>query len=144
MVASFATITHSRPETRPTPQMIEAQCTSPPYMPQAASWPTSRKGEPGSSSARTRSRGSILPRAAWSPPTVTVATLTFRSFTSSPMRPALALNSAERAFSWLFSTVILRSFFREGAPDHHALDVVGALVDLRHAHVAPEPLDGKV
>src|SRR5260221_126344 len=62
MVASLATMTHSRPETRPTPQIIDAACTSPPYMPQAASWPISRNGEPGSSSLLTRSLGSILPQ----------------------------------------------------------------------------------
>jgi hypothetical protein len=33
-----------------------------PYMPLAVSWPTSRKGEPGSSSRSTRSRGSSFPR----------------------------------------------------------------------------------
>src|SRR6185436_17419460 len=102
MVASFATTTHSRSAMRPMPQMIEAECTSPPYMPQAASWPISRKGEPGSSSLLTRSRGSIFPRptclsrAEASPPSATVWILSFRSPTRLCMRSALARNSAER------------------------------------------------
>src|SRR3989454_8383668 len=151
MVASFATITHSRPETRPMPQMIEAECTSPLYMPQAASWPISRNGEPASSSVRTRSRGSSLPRAAclsraaWSPPMVTVATFSLRSATSERMRSALARNSAERGLIWLRITVMVgRSSLLERPADHHALDVARTFVDLRHAHVAPQALHGKV
>src|SRR5690349_275701 len=159
MVASLATMTHSRPETRPMPQMIDALCTSPEYMPQAASWPISRKGDPGSSSVRTRSRGRSLPRAvclsraAWSPPTLTVATFCFRSSTSAFMRSAFALNSGERALSWLLMTLIpprnqgqttFFSFALQVAANDHALDIARALVDLRHAHVAPETLDREV
>src|SRR3954462_13329248 len=149
IVASFATITHSRPDTRPMPQMIEAECTSPEYMPYAASWPTSRKGEPGSSRFLTRSRGSILPRAVclsralWSPPTLAAATFCFRSSTSAFIRSALARNSAERALTWLLMALI-GSLLLQGAPDHHALDVARAFVDLRHAHVAPVALDREV
>src|SRR3954471_6669890 len=155
MVASFATITHSRPETRPMPQMMEALCTSPEYIPQAASWAISTNGEPASSSVCTRSRGSILPRAvclsraACSPPMLTVATFSLRSSTSAFMRSALARNSAERVLSWLFSVLMARLSGRsrtltEGASYHHALDVVRAFVDLRHAHVAPQALDREV
>ena len=60
--ASLATIIVSRPETRPMPAIIPAPGASPLYMSLAASWPISRKGEPGSSSRSTRSRGSSLPR----------------------------------------------------------------------------------
>src|SRR4051812_14215178 len=150
MVASFATITHSRPETRPMPQMMEALWTSPEYIPQAASWPISRNGEPGSSSVRTRSRGSILPRAvclsraAWSPPTLAAPTFSLRSATSVCMRSALARNSAERALTWLLMTLMVRSLFGERAADHQALDVVRPFVDLGDAHVAPQALDWEV
>ena len=44
------------------PAIMPAPGTSPSYMSQAASWPISRNGEPGSSSRSTRSRGSSLPR----------------------------------------------------------------------------------
>ena len=53
---------HLRPDTRPMPAIMPAPGTSPSYMSQAASWPISRNGEPGSSSRSTRSRGSSLPR----------------------------------------------------------------------------------
>src|SRR4051812_2949061 len=54
---------HSRPDTRPMPAIIPAPGASSWYMPFAASWPISSRGEPGSSSRVTRSRGSSLPRA---------------------------------------------------------------------------------
>src|SRR3954467_13469471 len=154
MVASFATITHSRPDTRPTPQIIEAECTSPLYIPQAASWPISRNGEPGSSSLFTRSRGSIFPRAtcfslaAASPPCDTVSILLRRSETNPCIRSAFAFKPDERGLSWLLSTLILppgrvRSPpLLEGASYDHALDVARAFVDLRHAptrRLAPLP-----
>src|SRR4051794_32738524 len=72
---------HSRPDPRPTPAIIPAPGASFPYTPFAASWPTSRNGEPGSSSRVTRSRGSSLPRATWrsrclsGPPRAAAATL---------------------------------------------------------------------
>src|SRR5688572_1700503 len=94
------------------PATIEAEGTSPPYMPQAASWPISRKGEPGSSSVRTRSRTSSLPRAtcfaraASSPPCETAAAFCRRSSTRPRMRSALARNSSERGLSWLLMTGI--------------------------------------
>ena len=61
-VASLQTIIACRPDTRPMPAIMPAPGTSPSYMSQAASWPISRNGEPGSSSRSTRSRGSNLPR----------------------------------------------------------------------------------
>src|ERR1700741_1959735 len=133
------------------PQMIDAECTSPPYMPHAASWPISRNGEPGSRSRAPRSRGSILPpavclsRADWSPPWETVATFSRRSETRACMRPALARNSSERGLSWLLIAAIraLSSFLQRTADDQ-SLDVVRALVDLGHAHVAPQALDREV
>src|SRR5512145_2028255 len=156
MVASFATMTHSRPQTRPMPQMMDAEWTSPLYMPQAASWPISRNGEPGSSSLATRSRGSILPRAvclsraAWSPPCRTVAIFSRKSATSARMRSAFSRNSAERGLSRLLIRTVpaasdsALSSFLQAAPDHQALDVVRALVNLGDAHVAPQPLDREV
>src|SRR5260221_5739690 len=92
--------------------MIDAEGISPPYMPKAASWPISRNGEPGSSSVRTRSRTSSLPRAtclrraASSPPAETTAAFCFRSPTRPRMRAALARNSSDRGLSWLLMTGI--------------------------------------
>ncbi len=98
----WPTTTHSRPMTRPMPAISPAAGTSPPYMPCAASGPSSRKGEPGSSRASTRSRGSILPRSRWRtraagpPPSRARATVARRSSTSAAMASALARASAER------------------------------------------------
>src|SRR3974377_2117274 len=47
------------------PQMIPAAAMLSSYMPKAASCENSRNGDPGSSSARTRSRGSSLPLPVW-------------------------------------------------------------------------------
>src|SRR5665647_3801807 len=62
MVASLATITHSRPSMRPMPVITPAPCTALSYMPLAASGDSSRNGEPGSIRFITRSRGNSLPR----------------------------------------------------------------------------------
>src|SRR6185503_17219114 len=75
--------------------------------PPGADLAASEDGDPGSSSERTRSRGSILPRAvclsraAWSPPTVTMETFCLRSSTRPLMRSAFSRNSAERGLIWL-------------------------------------------
>ena len=47
-VASLATMSTSRPETRPMPVTMPAPGASSSYMPQAASGESSRNGEPGS------------------------------------------------------------------------------------------------
>src|SRR6185436_3323584 len=130
MVASLATITHSRPETRPMPQIIEAECTSPPYMPQAASCPTSRNGEPGSSRPRTRSRGSSLPRARCfsrafsSPPIAALSVFSFRSATSPRMRSALARKSAERRSSCERIVGMARALSSSGRLSRHEHEAV--------------------
>ncbi|CAM5668653.1 hypothetical protein SALBM311S_12139 [Streptomyces alboniger] len=62
-VASLATITHSRPLTRPIPAMTPAAGACPSYIPSAARGASLRKGEPGSRRVSTRSRGSSFPRA---------------------------------------------------------------------------------
>ena len=68
----------------------------------AASCDSSRNGEPGSSSARTRSRGSSLPRArcrsraAAPPPCLIAATLARRSRTKASIAAALARNASAR------------------------------------------------
>ena len=96
-VASLATITHSRPDTRPIPVMMPAPGASSSYMPSAASGDSSRNGEAGSSSPATRSRGSSLPRAVCrslarcGPPRAATAS---RSL-SSPARASFTL-----AFCW--------------------------------------------
>src|SRR5258708_23863366 len=81
-------MTHSRPATRPMPQMIPAEAMRSSYMSHAASCENSRNGEPGSSSERMRSRGRSLPRPLWRsratspPPCSIIATLARRSSTS--------------------------------------------------------------
>ena len=101
MVASLHTITHSRPEMRPTPVMMPAPWMSFAYMSSAASGDSSRNGEPGSISRSTRSRGSSLPRATWrsrclsGPPAAASARLAASSATSARMAAALALNSSD-------------------------------------------------
>src|SRR5579864_3698178 len=99
--------THSCPETRPTPVMMPAPGAASPYRPMAASGDSSRKGEPGSSSSFTRSRGSSLPRpaclarAASPPPIATRSSFSRRSVTSADIAPAFAWNSSEPGFSLL-------------------------------------------
>jgi len=91
---------------------MPAQGASSLYMPNAASCENSRKGEPGSSRLRTRSRGSNLPREVWrsrdvSPPPIS-ATATFarKSATSAAMASLLVLNSAERVWIFVLRTAI--------------------------------------
>src|SRR6266568_3152866 len=77
-------------------------------MPKAASCESSRKGEPGSSSRRRRSRGSNFPRArcfacaASSPPCAARSTLARRSATSAASARAFAWNSSEPGLSFVF------------------------------------------
>src|SRR5688572_30704284 len=140
------------------PATIEAEGTSPPYIPNAASWPISRNGEPGSSSVRTRSRTSSLPRAtclaraASSPPCETAAAFSRRSSTRPRMRSALARNSAGRGLRWLLITgmrsalsdarvghgVMREQLARAGVALSHPVD--DALAELEHARGAIDRL----
>src|SRR5438874_11380545 len=61
-VASFATITHSRPSTTPMPVTIPAAGACPSYSPQAAGGESSRKAVSGSTRRSTRSRAVSFPR----------------------------------------------------------------------------------
>src|ERR1041384_6668758 len=104
-------MTHSRPETLPIPQIIEAEWTSPVYMPHAASCPISRNGEPGSSRLLTLSRAAAawrlrcFSRASASPPSETSATFCLRSSTMARIRSELLLNSADRGLTSLLSVL---------------------------------------
>src|SRR6266446_115505 len=99
---------HSWPDTRPMPVMRPAPGASSSYMPKAASCESSRKGEPGSSNRRRRSRGSNFPRARCleradsSPPCAARSTLARRSATSAPSARAFAWNSSELGLSFVF------------------------------------------
>src|SRR6266851_2435630 len=125
---------HSWPETRPTPVMRPAPGASSSYMPKAASCESSRKGEPGSSNRRRRSRGSNFPRARCleradsSPPCAARSTLARRSATSAASARAFAWNSSEPGLSFVFMAGI--SPAAGGEP----------LVDLVQAVGAPEGL----
>src|SRR5690606_8558109 len=129
------------------PAMMPALGASPPYMPQAASWPISRNGVPGSSSFSTRSRGSSLPRAVClaravsPPPRWTSAAFARKSSTSERIVSALAWNSAERGSIRDFRTSIARSLHRlavQLAADQHPADLAGACADFVELRVAPE------
>src|SRR6267143_5666934 len=115
---------------RPTPVMMPAPGASPSYTPNAASWESSRNGEPGSSSRRRRSRGRSFPRsrclarAASSPPCAARSTLARRSATSVAIAPAFAWNSSERGFSLLLMTGI--SPAAGGKPFVYLIQPVGA------------------
>src|SRR5947207_1968460 len=93
---------HSTPLTLPTPVITPAPGASLSYMPMAASGDSSRNGEPGSSSARTRSRGKSLPRPTWRlrdsspPPNRTFSVRALRSATSARIASAFFLKLSER------------------------------------------------
>src|SRR5690348_742819 len=112
-VASLATTTISRPCTRPMPVSRPAAGAASSYMPCAASGESSRNGEPGSSRARMRSRGSSLPRAAClsrafaPPPAAARSSCALRSATSACNRSALARNSALLGSTRVSSTGML-------------------------------------
>src|SRR5258706_4682748 len=111
-VASFATTTDWRRDPRPTRVTIPAAGTWLSYMSQAASCDNSRKGEPMSSSWRTRSRGSSLPRptcfsrAVSPPPLPTRPIFSRRSDTRAVIASRPALNSGERGLSLVWIAVI--------------------------------------
>src|SRR5712691_11977067 len=121
---------HSWPDTRPMPVMRPAPGASSSYMPKAASCESSRKGEPGSSNRRRRSRGSNFPRArcfaraASSPPCAARSTFARRSAASAAIARAFAWNSSERGFSLLLMTGI--SPAAGGEPFVDLLQPVGA------------------
>src|SRR3954471_21297822 len=122
---------HSTPLTRPTPVITPEPGASLSYMPIAASGDSSRNGEPGSSSARTRSRGSSLPRDTWRlrlcspPPSRTVSVRPLRSATSPRIASALRLKVSERVSICEARTVMSGST----CPDH----VPGSSQPLRQA-----------
>src|SRR6185312_12963072 len=125
-VASFATTTTSMPCTRPMPVTSPAPGAAPSYMPCAASGENSRNGEPASSSARMRSRGSSLPRsvcfarALSPPPSAACAICSLRSSTTARSCAALAWNSGERVSIWDSMTGIA-SFLGDRAMKTHPL-----------------------
>jgi len=93
---------HSTPLTRPTPVITPEPGASLSYMSIAASGESSRNGEPGSSKARTLSRGKSLPRPTWRlresspPPSRTFSVRPLRSATSARIASAFFLKVSER------------------------------------------------
>src|SRR6266568_3834935 len=110
--------------------MMPAPGASSSYTPNAASWESSRNGEPGSSSRRKRSRGSNFPRATCfaragsSPPCAARSTLARRSATSAPSARAFAWNSSELGSSFVFMAGI--SPAAGGEPLVYLVQAVGA------------------
>eukprot|EP00962_Isochrysis_galbana_P017724 scaffold5098_cov112-Isochrysis_galbana.AAC.2 len=95
---------HSRPATDPMPDTRPPDGTcSAPYSPWPASWESSRKGEPTSSRASIRCRGSNLPREACSaaartpPPCSATAAAAAITAACSSMRRTLPANAADEA-----------------------------------------------
>ena len=101
-VASFATITHSRPSTTPIPVTMPAPGACPSYMSHAASAFSSRNAESGSISRSIRSRAVSLPRsrcrasARSPPPCATSAVRSRSSATSSAIRSCRAAKASSR------------------------------------------------
>src|SRR5215207_6752653 len=102
MVESLQTIIASRPPTRPMPVISPAPWMSSSYMPCAASGPSSRKGEPGSTRRSTRSRGRSLPRARcrsrarFGPPFATAARRRASSLLSASQAARFACAASDR------------------------------------------------
>src|SRR3954452_19413623 len=140
MVASLATMTHSRPDTRPTPVITLAEWTSPPYRPYAASGDSSRNAVPGSIKRSTRWRASILPRdkcrlhETSPPPPATLFSFSRNSATSARMVRALWENSAEPGSIVERSDMAFR-VFKLYAATHRA---AGIMVSLRYGPAQPQ------
>src|SRR5690348_2161421 len=126
-VASLATTITSQPLTRPMPVMSPAAGAASSYMPCAANGDSSRNGEPGSSRARMRSRGSSLPRAtcfsrAFSPPPSAVraswvfnSSVSLRRFAALPRKASLLLSMAVER------TVMVDTVAGAGASTGHSI-----------------------
>src|SRR5712691_13520751 len=100
-VASFATITHSRPSTTPIPVTMPAAGAWPSYSSQAASAFSSRNAAPGSTRRSMRSRAVSFPRDRWrsvafSPPPRAISAVRSRNSATRPsMRRRRRLNSSD-------------------------------------------------
>src|SRR5712691_7924733 len=124
------------------PVMMPAPGASSSYMPRAASCESSRKGEPGSSNRRRRSRGSNFPRARCleradsSPPCAARSTLARRSATSAASAREFAWNSSEPGLSLLRIAAIAVLFpSRNGMTGKQLVGMLPA----RFGADAPEP-----
>src|SRR6185312_10939088 len=120
-VASLATTITSQPLTRPMPVMSPAAGAASSYIPCAASGDSSRNGEPGSSRARMRSRGSSLPRATCfsralaPPPSAVRARAAFSSSVSLRRWAALPRKASLLLSMVVERTVMVGSVASEGA-----------------------------
>src|SRR5438105_1382972 len=135
----------SRPLMRPTPVMMLADETSPPYKSYAASGESSRKGVSGSSRSLTRSRARSLPRATWRarasslPPRVAAASLSRKSSTRRFMAAELRANSLERGSTAEGRTGMSARLVEKLRPNQHAPDFTGPGADLVELGIPQEP-----
>ena len=123
-VASFATITHSRPSTTPIPVTMPAPGACPSYISHAASADSSRKAVSGSQSRSIRSRAVSLPRARWRS-SACVAAAARRPEPSALAAPRRAppsarcrrVNASESRSTWELRTPIAMSLARSPERD---------------------------
>src|SRR5882672_7304322 len=150
-VASFATITHSRPSTMPTPVTIPAAGAWPSYSSQAASAFSSRNAAPGSTRRSMRSRAVSFPRERWrsvafSPPPRAISAVRSRNSATRPsMRRRRRLNSSDSRSTCEVRTAIALSLSRgrrvpEG-PASRLLAMIIAHLDLDAFFAAVEELE---
>ena len=104
-VASFATITHSRPSTTPIPVTIPADGACPSYSSHAARAFSSRNAVPGSTSRSMRSRAGSLPRERCrstdaSPPPAATSAVRSRSSATSASMPPPGARTCRRVRHW--------------------------------------------
>src|SRR4051812_12610707 len=132
-VASFATITHSRPSTTPMPVTMPAAGACPSYMSQAARAFSSRNAPPGSTRRSMRSRAVSFPRercrsVAFSPPPrATAAERSRTSATSVSMRSRRRPKTSSRSTPDS-RTAIHRSLQSVRVPDEKLLEKYADLV----------------
>src|SRR5712691_1285984 len=150
-VASFATITHSRPSTTPIPVTMPAAGAWPSYSSQAASAFSSRNAAPGSTRRSMRSRAVSFPRDRWrsvafSPPPRAISAVRSRNSATRPsMRRRRRLNSSDSRSTCEVRTAIALSLSRgrrvpEG-PGSRLLTMIIGHLDLDAFFAAVEELE---
>src|SRR5712691_5105479 len=150
-VASFATITHSRPSTTPIPVTMPPAGAWPSYSSQAASAFSSRNAAPGSTRRSMRSRAVSFPRDRWrsvafSPPPRAISAVRSRNSATRPsMRRRRRLNSSDSRSTCEVRTAIALSLSRgrrvpEG-PGSRLLTMIVGHLDLDAFFAAVEELE---
>src|SRR3954463_7492943 len=150
-VASFATITHSRPSTTPMPVTTPALGASPSYTSQAARAFSSRNAVSGSTSRSIRSRAVSFPRercrstARCPPPRATCAVRSRSSATSPSIRSRLRSNCSDSRAACEERTATSGAYPAEGrGPPEAIISLVRVILphlDLAAFYAAVEELE---